>query len=477
MLEIEKNATIGVFGHYGNTNLGDEAIIAAVLQNIRKRLPGANLICFSSKPQDTASRHGVVAHPIRNKLGSNPAPSISSSAAASDTTVVDGDSDSWIKRTKNAIRTIKPLWYVARTLASGLRYLPSLVSEIRFLWVSFRRLRNVDVLMVTGSNQFLDNFGGPWAFPYTLLKWSLLAKLAGAKVIYVSVGAGPIDRRLSKLLIRLALLFSDYTSFRDKPSQELIHSVGFRAPSAVYPDLAFSLENIPKTSIEIENGRKGELPTVAINVMPMYSGYYWCTPDPARYQRYLARLAGFSAQLLRQGYPLFFWATQLRDEEAIDDLLVLLSEHDGIDTTSNELVRKSRTVDELLEVLHVPDITVPTRFHGTVLSLLSKKAVLAIAYYRKTHDLMTEFGQGRYSMEFETLDTDQMLFRFHALEANLNIERTKIATRLEQYRRRLTKQYDDLFGPAPSTAVACAEELAIVACKNDALQVPVADRG
>lgn len=56
---------IAVFGHYGNQNLGDEAIIEAVLKNLRHHLPNAELSCFSINPADSASRHGVDSFPIR----------------------------------------------------------------------------------------------------------------------------------------------------------------------------------------------------------------------------------------------------------------------------------------------------------------------------------------------------------------------------------------------------------------------------
>ena len=57
--------TIGVFGHYGNENLGDEAIIEASIHNIRQRLPDARIICFSLRPLDTKARYGLQAYPIR----------------------------------------------------------------------------------------------------------------------------------------------------------------------------------------------------------------------------------------------------------------------------------------------------------------------------------------------------------------------------------------------------------------------------
>ena len=57
--------TVGVFGHYGNENLGDEAIIEAVIQAVRDRFPAAQIYGFSINPADTAQRYGIPAFPIR----------------------------------------------------------------------------------------------------------------------------------------------------------------------------------------------------------------------------------------------------------------------------------------------------------------------------------------------------------------------------------------------------------------------------
>src|SRR5215475_5203435 len=48
----------------GNGNLGDEATVAAVIQNLRRRYPTATIYAFSANPDDTRKRHGISAFPI-----------------------------------------------------------------------------------------------------------------------------------------------------------------------------------------------------------------------------------------------------------------------------------------------------------------------------------------------------------------------------------------------------------------------------
>ena len=56
---------IGILGHVGIENLGDEATVAAVIQNIRLRYPNAEIYGFTSKPADTQKRHKIRSFPIR----------------------------------------------------------------------------------------------------------------------------------------------------------------------------------------------------------------------------------------------------------------------------------------------------------------------------------------------------------------------------------------------------------------------------
>ena len=55
----------GFSGINGNKNLGDEAIIEAIINNLRHHLGDPEIYCFSIDPFDSAQRHGVRAFPIR----------------------------------------------------------------------------------------------------------------------------------------------------------------------------------------------------------------------------------------------------------------------------------------------------------------------------------------------------------------------------------------------------------------------------
>ena len=70
-----------------------------------------------------------------------------------------------------------------------------------------RRLRE------RGVGVSLDDFGtGPRGIPAALLNWCMAAKLAGARLGFVSVGAGPIRHPLSRWLMRTAAALADLST-------------------------------------------------------------------------------------------------------------------------------------------------------------------------------------------------------------------------------------------------------------------------
>ncbi len=417
---------VGVFGHYGHRNLGDESITEAVIQNVRQRCPTVEFAGFSMDPEDTALRYGIPAYGIRqgtrNAADDQP-PQASAVPLASQS------------RMRNCLKRIPTLRWLVRAARFVLELPKSLWREAVFLRDSYRVAKDIDSFIVAGSNQFLDNFGGVWGFPYTVLKWTVLARCAGARVVFLSVGAGPIASLWSRIMVRAALLLGDYVSFRDEGSRRLIEWFGSGNKWRVYPDLAQSLEIDPLPVVAVKNA------TVAINPMPVYDPRAWCEPDDQRYDRYVGQLARFVSRLLQERFPVFFFTTQPSDAPVIEDVLTRLDP--GV-IAANGLPRivMSTTVKKLMATLASADIVVPTRYHGTVLGLRAGRPVLGICYYRKTREALESMGQGAYAVGIDELDHEELWRRFVLLVSRRAEERRTIERQREVAFARLAEQYD-----------------------------------
>lgn len=429
---IPPDLHIGVFGHYGHRNMGDEAIIEAVIQNLRARWPGVRISGFSMDADDTARRYGIPAYRIRQ--APRVAPAAVTGSAPSEPAAPGGKHAGrvlvrdYLKR----IGLLRRLVHVSRFLFG----LPGLLRrEAVFLRDSYRIARDIDCFIVAGSNQFLDNFGGVWGFPYTLFKWTLIARAVGARVVFVSVGAGPIESLWSRIMVRATLLFADYVSFRDAGSRALMEWFGSGKRWRVYPDLAQSLE-FHRTPSPNAAAR----PVVGINPMPVYDKRSWCEPDDARYERYVRELARFTSRLLRERYPVFMFATQPSDEPVIDDVIARLDR----DVPAPNRKPTSGTVAETMAVIGSADIVVPTRYHGSVLSLHARRQVLGVCYYRKTREVLAAMGQGDCAIDIGDIDADELWRRFETMVARRAAAIQELERHGAEVGALLAEQYDAL---------------------------------
>ena len=432
---------IGVFGHYGNRNLGDESIIEAMISNLRNHIPGCDIVCLSIDPDDSHLRHQVDAFPIRYRHDFfNPAQNTSQEPEFRQESAPTTDTAPPAPATglKSRIKAIPVVGPVLRGLSGGFDSLQLVRQELAFLQAAKLYLRDIDLLLITGSNQFLDNFGGAWGFPYTLLKWTLLAKASGTRVAYASIGAGPLTRSLSYRMLRIALKRADFVSFRDQGSRELIRDkVGIDGP--VYPDIAHSLRY--EAAPARRPAEESQL-TIAVNPMPVYDRRYWHQPDDQRYFEYVNKLAELCKTILVAGHRLQLFSTQKRDEDVIDDILKILARvNECEDSQRRTIVIRSKNVQELMATLDQADIVVATRFHATVLPLQLGKPVLGICYYRKAAELLDDVGLGEFHVAIDNFDVPQLTEKLRHLIHCYQEGSIDLAPQMIRYRAELDEQY------------------------------------
>jgi polysaccharide pyruvyl transferase WcaK-like protein len=438
----ESPRKICVISHGGTKNLGDEALFATVVQNIRLRIPDVEIVGFTISPEDTRERHGVPCFPVRRSEKipqSQFASSVDGSAPArsesASTTAGGGEK---IKRVLKSIPGLRPLFSILRSFAGGVI---SVLAEPKFLVESYRRLRGAQLLIAAGGQQLNDGYGGPWGYPFTLFKWTLLAKLTGAKVALLSVGAGPIDSPLSKFFFRRTLNLVNYRSYRDAISSQLMASMGIKGEHPVFPDLVYSLR-LPEPK---PSPAGSERVVVGTNPVPFFGAHYWPTPDAARYQEYVRKFAKFAEWLDKSGHAVLFFPTQVRaDAITINDIRAAMN---GSSNSPNLLARQPiHNLEDLVSEISRADLIVANRYHAILISLMMNKPVLGIAYHEKSRALLEQAGQGDYVLKSEDFKTEDLIERFEDMEANAPALKKRIAERMAPLREALEQQYDVVFG-------------------------------
>jgi polysaccharide pyruvyl transferase WcaK-like protein len=422
---------IALLHHVGGGNLGDDATLDTVMQNIKRRRPNAVMAAFTVNPDDTQQRHRLPCYPIRTipwAFGYTPAtPKLTLQSTI-----------------RTLARKYRFLFYLPRLgYAMVFRIPKALCSEVSFLVASRRIISSFELLIISGGGQ-LTEWGGPWAFPYTLFKWVLLAKSARVKCLFLNVGAGPLSHPLSKFFVRRALAIADYVSFRDDQSRMLVSQIGFKGSGEVFPDCVYGREvPAPNTSAP------GSLGPLIVGIAPMP----YCDPrtDPSEqnqvlYQDFIDKFATFASSLVRYSYLLTLFGTDIGvDPLAIKDLQLSLVRHHNVATPEYQSVR---SIDELLSRMSTVDYVVTCRFHGVVFAHLLNKPVLALSHHPKVMTLMNDLGLSKYCVDIRTFDPALLADTFASLVADTDEVKCRMAASLAKYSSRLMSQFDELFAPA-----------------------------
>lgn len=198
-----------ISGFYGLGNTGDEAILEAIIDNLREEFENPDITVFSLSPQKTAEEHNV-----------------------------KSVYRAWRRENKEKVKALK----------------------------------EADLLISGGGGLLQDAYPTKFLFgplPYYLLI-VLLAKLCNTKVMFFSQGIGPVTSGWGKFLMKLAN-FADFITVRDQYSKELLHKLGVKKPETVVTsDIVFAFkakdDDICIKSLPL----KGDEKMVAVSVRPWF---------------------------------------------------------------------------------------------------------------------------------------------------------------------------------------------------------------
>ena len=398
---------VGVFGNFGLGNLGNESTFQAILYHVRHVVPDAEVTCICTAPEVVAAVYNISAVPITGIV-------------------------------------VRP-WAFRNSVARLVRKLFVGIPSELYRWLRcFVTLRQADMLVIAGTGLLSDAYGVTRDDgPYSVFKWSVVAKLCGCKLLFVSVGAGPLYGRLGRFFVKSALALADFRSYRDTASRQCLMRIGFqRKNDRVSPDLVFSLPNaaIPHQPI---TDRKRTV--VGLGVMEYAGRYSVDQPITATYQRYLDCLVNFATWLLAHDYSVRLLVGDTCDEAVAQELRCLLKGRLDCDP-ARVIHEPAASVEDLLSQLAATDLVVATRFHNVLLALLLNKPAISISFHPKCASLMSQLGLSQYCQDINELHSDRLIECFQELEKNAEQVKAQIKMRVAEFRARLDEQYAVIFG-------------------------------
>jgi polysaccharide pyruvyl transferase WcaK-like protein len=401
-----KPKKIALFGHFDSTNFGNESTLQAILYHLRRFRPGVEVTCICTGPEATVAAHHIEAIPLADKF-----------------------LKSWVPR--------NPVTRVLRKVCIGLPSEP-------YRWVkALLRLRRTDMLIIPGTGLLTDAYGLLGWGPYNLFKWSLMARVCRCKLLFVSIGAGPIYGTLGRSLVRTILHLANFRSYRDNSTMQYLEGIGFRADNdRVYPDLVFSL---PETVIPRRDTTKSCRSVIGLGVMEYAGKYSFAGPSSTIYLTYLENLVTFARWLLAREHDIRLLSGDLGDIHARQEFRALLRERLSLCDEVHVIDEPICSVEDLLSQIAATDVVVATRFHNVVLALLCNKPVICISIHHKCESLMSAMGLSEYCLDINDLKVDRLIEKFCDLEANANKMKPLIRNKISEFREALDEQYKFIF--------------------------------
>jgi polysaccharide pyruvyl transferase WcaK-like protein len=352
---------VGLFGLFGIGNIGNDGSLESMVRFLQRVAPEERLLCICGDPAAVEKAFGLDAVPIYHRP--------------------------------------------RRWLGGRAGVVLQKAAGRATLWLhAVRHLRRLKVLIVPGMG-VLDDFAvSPLGWPHDILSWCLLARLLGVKVIFASIGAGPIRHPVSRWFMKWAAGAAHYRSYRDTVSKAFMESIGFDARhDPIYPDIAFRL---PAPAANGRRAGDGRPLTIGVGVMAYHGWSNDRTRGAAIYAAYLEKMTDFLAWLLDRGHAVRLLMGDEVDRRAVDDLLPALRWRRPDRAEAAVAFAPAATLHDVMQQMAETDLVVATRYHNVICALRIGKPTISIGYADKNDALLAEMGLADFCQHIERLDVE-----------------------------------------------------------------------
>jgi polysaccharide pyruvyl transferase WcaK-like protein len=382
-LRVEtRRPRIALFGGYGIGNFGNDASLEAILTFLRAERPDAELASICSGPDVVMKRYGLRA-------------------------IANG---------------IRPKSKVGNIVDKVLLRQPS-------LWASWAHCLGAaaqyDTILVAGTGVFDDFRDNPFGWPSRLLRWSLAARARGVKMIYVSVGAGPIVHPLSRTLMKWAARLGHKRSYRDADSRDYMMRLGIDdAASEVLPDLAFMLPRQP----DAPRGDAAPL-TIGVGVMN-YHGWHASEEANRAYIDLHERLIrwiedrGHKVKVVIGQTPADLLAVRELEARFGKPLL-------------SESEKRMESYHDAMTAIAETDLVVASRYHVQIAALKMRRPLISLGYAPKNDALMEQAGLAEFIHNVDDADFNKLTAQIETMIRDHAKYAAAVDERVTEMERRL----------------------------------------
>jgi len=365
---------LALFGVFGSGNFGNDATLDACMAALCPPLPRSRILCIAANPTGIAEAYGVEAVGLtrRNRYG-------------------------------------------------------QVLSELSSLFHAWRSLRRARRLIIAGTGVLDDQHVRPTQLPLEVLRWSLAARLAGAELVFLSVGAGPIDQVWSRRFLKTAVALAHEVSYRDSRSKDFMASIGRDVGSdRVLPDLALSLE--PPVDAQRPSAAQR---AVAIGVL---SRLNW-PESPDGYRRYEDNIVELAERIAAGGGLVRIVTGDEADMDTRDAIMQRLAS-----TELSVEADECHSFSDVVRIVSACDVMVASRYHNLVAAVIAGIPIVSLAYGPKNDALLEQFEMPSWGHDIDSFSVEVVMSNVREASRRPRVSRET----LEGYRQSIRDEFDHL---------------------------------
>jgi polysaccharide pyruvyl transferase CsaB len=289
-------------------------------------------------------------------------------------------------------------------------------------WQVMQELLGAD-LLISGGGSIFQDVTSARSLPY-YISVVALAKLLGKPVIFYAQGVGPINRRLSKFLMRLVGNRVDLITLRDEDSRQFLWDLGVtRPPLLVTADPVFSLEpgSTDQTKIDhlLKTIRSGDKPLIGVAVRKWQA-----------LEGYQERLAQLLDELALRGYQIIFIPMAYPDDVSESRRVLKLMREEAY-----VLDEHLRSQEHLALISHL-DLMVAMRLHALIFSASRGIPFAGISYDPKVDAFLKLFGLRPLAPDYREMQAQiDKLLEDVTLQDKISTQAVEMRSKSEQNAR------------------------------------------
>lgn len=289
--------------------------------------------------------------------------------------------------------------------------------NLKYLFKNMRAILSSDMIIIGWgwliyANEIQSASSPIWQWKMRIF----FAKLFKKKIIWLAVWISYPQKRIKELRY-LFFWKRTFVSVRDKNSQELLKKINIS--STLLSDPVFMSEKNNKT--------ERNKPTIWISIR---KGYLL---------NELENIKQIVLYLSRKWYNLIFLSHSIHKEDILANDMAFLKEF-----AVSYRIPITENLSETLDAYSKVDIVIWMRFHSMILSIINDIPFLALSYWQKTQELLSDF-EYKFVLNPKKFDFEEFIHNFEDLEKINNEAKFALKAKYDRISKNISLDYNKFF--------------------------------